>query len=56
MAAGGTPTALFGQAPYPFLEWQRIGAAGFALNVLRVAGAFVLGWTMLRGLDHSRRR
>jgi hypothetical protein len=27
-----------GQAPYPFLELQRLGLAAFLLNVLRVAG------------------
>ncbi|WP_313145924.1 Pr6Pr family membrane protein [Stenotrophomonas sp.] len=48
--------ALIGQAPYPFLEWQRIGPAAFALNVLRVAGVFVLGWTLLWALDRWRRR
>lgn len=49
-------TALLGQAPYPFLEWQRIGAMAFALNVLRVAGVFVLGWSLLWALDRWRRR
>lgn len=48
--------ALLGQAPYPFLEWQRIGAAAFVLNVLRVAGVFVLGWSLLWALDCWRRR
>ncbi len=48
--------ALLGQAPYPFLDWQRIGAAAFALNVLRVAGVFVLGWSLLWALDRWRRR
>ena len=48
--------AMLGQAPYPFLEWQRIGAAAFALNVLRVAGVFVLGWSLLWALDRWRRR
>lgn len=49
-------TGLLGQAPYPFLELQRIGAASFAVNVLRVAAVFVLGWTLLWGLDRWRRR
>ncbi|HYQ24329.1 Pr6Pr family membrane protein [Stenotrophomonas sp.] len=49
-------TALTGQAPYPFLEWKRLGAAAFALNLLRVAGVFVLGWTLLWALDRWRRR
>ena len=48
--------ALLGQAPYPFLDWQRIGAAAFALNVMRVAGVFVLGWSLLWALDRWRRR
>ncbi|MGS7843332.1 Pr6Pr family membrane protein [Stenotrophomonas forensis] len=47
---------LLGQAPYPFLEVQRIGAVAFAINVLRVAAVFVLGWTMLWALDRWRRR
>ena len=38
-----------GQAPYPFLELQRLGLAAFLLNVLRVAGVFVTGWTLLWG-------
>ncbi|MBH1625409.1 Pr6Pr family membrane protein [Stenotrophomonas maltophilia] len=45
-----------GQAPYPFLELQRLGLVAFLLNVLRVAGAFVTGWTLLWGLDRWRRR
>ncbi|TGR52064.1 hypothetical protein EN794_017565 [Mesorhizobium sp. M00.F.Ca.ET.151.01.1.1] len=45
-----------GQAPYPFLELQRLGLAAFLLNVLRVAGVFVTGWTLLWGLDRWRRR
>ncbi len=48
--------AMLGQAPYPFLDWQRIGAAAFALNVMRVAGVFVLGWSLLWALDRWRRR
>lgn len=44
------------QAPYPFLELQRLGLAAFLLNVLRVAGVFVTGWTLLWGLDRWRRR
>jgi hypothetical protein len=47
---------LLGQAPYPFLEVQRIGAVAFVINVLRVAAAFVLGWTVLWALDRWRRR
>lgn len=47
---------LLGQAPYPFLELQRIGAAAFTVNVLRVAAVFVLGWTLLWALDRWRRR
>ncbi|WP_442254724.1 Pr6Pr family membrane protein [Stenotrophomonas pavanii] len=45
-----------GQAPYPFLELQRLGLAAFLLNVLRVAGVFVTGWTLLWGLDRWRRQ
>ena len=41
--------AMTGQAPYPFLELQRTGLAAFLLNVLRVAGVFVVGWTLLWG-------
>lgn len=48
--------AVTGQAPYPFLELQRLGAAPFLLNVLRVAGVFVTGWTLLWALDRWRRR
>ncbi|PSD16477.1 hypothetical protein C7E14_08700 [Stenotrophomonas maltophilia] len=48
--------AMTGQAPYPFLELQRLGLAAFLLNVLRVAGVFVVGWTLLWGLDRWRRR
>ncbi len=48
--------ATTGQAPYPFLELQRLGLAAFLLNVLRVAGVFVVGWTLLWGLDRWRRR
>lgn len=48
--------AMTGQAPYPFLELQRLGLATFLLNVLRVAGVFVVGWTLLWGLDRWRRR
>jgi len=48
--------AVTGQAPYPFLELQRLGLAAFLLNVLRVAGVFVTGWTLLWGLDRWRRR
>ena len=48
--------AMTGQAPYPFLELQRTGLAAFLLNVLRVAGVFVVGWTLLWGLDRWRRR
>jgi hypothetical protein len=44
-----------GQAPYPFLELQRLGLA-FLLNVLRVASVFVVGWTLLWGLDRWRCR
>lgn len=45
-----------GQAPYPFLELQRLGPMAFLLNVLRVAGVFVTGWTLLWALDRWRRR
>lgn len=48
--------AMTGQAPYPFLELQRLGLAAFLLNVLRVAGVFVVGWTLLWGLDRWRCR
>lgn len=48
--------AMTGQAPYPFLELQRLGLSAFLLNVLRVAGVFVVGWTLLWGLDRWRRR
>ncbi|HFK2919316.1 TPA: Pr6Pr family membrane protein [Stenotrophomonas maltophilia] len=48
--------AVTGQAPYPFLELQRLGLAAFLLNVLRVAGVFVMGWTLLWGLDRWRHR
>ncbi|WP_414604701.1 Pr6Pr family membrane protein [Stenotrophomonas sp. AR029] len=48
--------AMTGQAPYPFLDLQRLGLAAFLLNVLRVAGVFVVGWTLLWGLDRWRRR
>ncbi|AWH20861.1 Pr6Pr family membrane protein [Stenotrophomonas sp. ZAC14D2_NAIMI4_6] len=47
---------LTGQVPYPFLDLQRIGAAAFSGNVLRVAGVFVLGWTALWALDRWRGR
>ncbi|WP_336340958.1 Pr6Pr family membrane protein [Stenotrophomonas muris] len=45
-----------GQAPYPFLELQRLGLAAFLLNVLRVASVFVVGWTLLWELDRWRCR
>ncbi|WP_439448848.1 Pr6Pr family membrane protein [Stenotrophomonas sp. ATs4] len=48
--------AVTGQAPYPFLELQRLGLAAFLINVLRVASVFVVGWTLLWGLDRWRRR
>lgn len=48
--------AVIGQAPYPFLELQRMGATAFGFSVLRVGAAFVLGWTLLWMLDHWRRR
>lgn len=48
--------AVTGQAPYPFLELQRLGPMAFLLNVLRVASVFVMGWTLLWALDRWRRR
>lgn len=48
-------TGVTGQAPYPFLELQRIGHTALAVNVLRVGAVFVLGWSLLWALDRWRR-